>query len=223
MYNRYPSSVKITSDDIAEKLDKLKANTGLQPYDSNLVNSFADFYKSKGYLTDRQYAILNKVYEANSNERMAELQNWRDNFTEEMKNNFRVCCEYYDKTGYFGSIVSQWKNDKDYIPTKSQYEKMCCNTYAKKVVDNHSRPTAFNNGDLVQLRANWSMGASKFIEKGSFHSWHNSPDSKTTCIVIDNKVVQNDLHRYCKVFVLSHPDIIMLVREKDLKQYRGGK
>ena len=30
MNNRYPSPVKITSDDIAEKLNKLKANTGLE-------------------------------------------------------------------------------------------------------------------------------------------------------------------------------------------------
>jgi len=223
MNNRYPSPVKITSDDIAEKLNKLKANTGLEPFQNDLVASFTEFHKSKGYLTDRQYALLNKIYEANSDERVSEMQKWRDNFTDEMKANFRICCDYYDHTGYFGNIVSQWKKDKDYIPTQTQYEKICCNTYAKKVLDNHNRPTLFNNGDLVSLRANWSMSAVKFVEKGSFHNWHTSADSKKTCMVVDNKVVQNDLHRYCKVFVLSHPDIVMLVREKDLKQFRAGK
>ena len=100
MNNRYPSPVKITSDDIAEKLDKLKANINFQTsYDNNLINSFADFYKAKGYLTDRQYSILNKFYDANSDERVSEMQKWKDNFTDEMKANFRICCDYYDQIG----------------------------------------------------------------------------------------------------------------------------
>ena len=223
MYNRYPATIKITSDDIAEKLNKLNGNTSLEPFQKDLIGSFTEFHKAKGYLTDRQYALLNKVYEANSDDRVAEYQKWKDNFTDEMKNNFRICCEYYSKTGYFGNIVNQWNKDKNHIPTQAQYEKICCNTYAKKVLENHTRPTLFNNGDLVQLRANWSLTASKFVSKGSFYDWNTSSDSKKTCMVVDNKVVENDLHRYCKVFVLSHPDIIMLVREKDLKQYRVGK
>lgn len=221
MYNRYPSSIKITSDDIGEKLDKLSANKQLTPYDSNLIASFSEFHKTKGYLSDRQYALLNKVYEANSPERGQLLQDFRDNFTKEMRENLRICCEYYEKTGYFSNVVSQWKKDPDFIPTPEQYEKICNNTYAKKVLENHTRPTQFSNGDLVQTRAGYSLSAVKYVSKGSVTA--GQCVGSTVYFVVDNKVVGNELHRYCKVFPMTAPDSIFLIREKDLKKYKAGK
>lgn len=217
----YPASKTISSNDIAEKLEALGKLTQLNPYETNLIQSLAEFHTKKGFLTERQYELLNKLTAQYSQEKLNEMQGWRESFTAEMRDKLNIVCEYYSKTGYFGSIVSHWQNDKqNYIPTKEQYEKISGNTYAKKVLENHSRPVEFNNGDLVSLRATYSASSISPVNRGQRYI---QPRPSDILFVVDNKVVRDDLYRYCKVFAMNNPESLMLVREKDLKKYRGGK
>jgi hypothetical protein len=222
--NRYPSSVKITSNDIPEKLDKLKNVSALNTYEKSLVESLSDFYKGKGYITDRQYAVLNKVHEQYSEEKLNEMDVWRDNFTQEMREEFDIACSYYDKTGYFSNIVSEWRRDKQYIPPKNQYEKICHNTYAKRVIENRKTPAKFNNGDLVSARSTVNASSVKYLKTGGKLTPLSDIKHTSMLFIVDNMVfAHGDINRYCKVFLMSNPDCLFLIREKDLKQYRAGK
>lgn len=215
----YPGTPSVSSPDIPIMIQQLKS-VSLSPSQMDIVYSFETFYGKKGCLTERQYQLLQKFAAEHSQEKQEEHAVWRNNFTQEMRDKLNIVCEYYSKTGYFQSIVSQWQSDKEnYIPTKQQYEKISGNTYAKKLLESHTLPTVFNNGDLVCIRANITKSSIRYLSKRP-----EVPYSSTILFVVDNRVFSGSaIHRYCKVFPLNNPEALMLVREKDLKTYRKGK
>jgi hypothetical protein len=221
-YNNQPKVV-VKNADIPEKLSVLSKLTQLNPYETNLVQSFTEFHDKKGYLTERQYELLNKLAEQYSEQKLNIIQSWRDSFTQEMRRDLNIICEYYKSTGYFQNIVNSWENNKDYIPTKEQFERITGNTYAKKVLASHKEPCVFNAGDLVCARSTLSHSSMKYANKNAMSVSFTDIKYAKILFVIENKLfIAGDANRYCKVFLMTNPECIVYIREKDLKRYRAG-
>lgn len=215
----YPASPTVSSNDIPVMIQKLKS-VNLSSSQADIVYSFETFYGKKGFLTEKQYQLLQKFAAEFSQEKLDADAVWRSNFTDEMRNNLNIVCKYYKNTGYFSSIVREWEKDIAYIPSEQQYQKICQNTYAKKVIETHKAPTIFNNGDLVGLRSTFSPSSLRIPDNGG-RRIRGYP--KPPLFIVDNKVLRDDTYRYCLVFPISDPEGLVLVREKDLKKYKAGK
>lgn len=216
----YPASPTVSSNDIPVMIQKLKTMS-LSPSQTDIVYSLETFYGKKGFLSEKQYELLKKFAAEYSQEKLDADAVWRNNFTDEMRNDFNVVCNYYKSTGYFTGIVREWEKDNTYIPTEQQYQKICTNTYAKKVLENNRAPTLFNNGDLVGLRSTFSPSSLRVPDSGGMI---RRTYPKPPLFIIDNKVTRvGEIHRYCKVFSMADPEYIVLIREKDLKKYKAGK
>jgi len=215
----YPASPTVSSNDIPVMIQKLKS-ANLSSSQADIVYSFETFYGKKGFLTEKQYQLLQKFAAEFSQEKLDADAVWRSNFTDEMRNHFNIICSYYKTTGYFTSIVREWEKDNTYIPSEQQYQKICQNTYAKKLIEAHKSPTIFDNGDLVSLRSTFSTNSMRLpAEGGKIQRGY----PKAPLFIIDNKVLRDDLYRYCKVFSMIDPEYVVLIREKDLKKYKPGK
>ena len=73
-------------------------------------------------------------------------------FTEKMRSDFAILIEYYRKTPYCHEIVQSWdKNKEKFVPSKSQWNKMTQNKYAKKVLESTFSKPKFKKDDCVEI------------------------------------------------------------------------
>ena len=219
-YNNNPPAEKAQATDIPVLFDRLEKINCVSENDRNIIESMKSFFTSRSYITERQYEFLKKLNDKYNDEKLEAVAEWRESFTQAMRDKLNIVCEYYSGTGYFSNIVRLWEMDKEnYIPTPEKYEKITENAYAKKLIESRSAENEFNLGDLVCLR---STARTSSI----YHTFRNSYISVNDYLnkplfVVDNNVVRkSELHRYCRVFSISNPDIQFDVREKDLKKFK---
>ena len=217
----FPPPEKVESADVLEMIDRLQGiavSHYVNDYDRNIIGDLKSFRLSKGYITTNQYALLKKINDRYSEEKLVTTEGFRSSFTEEMRRKLDIVCEYYSHTGYFNSIVSKWKQDKQgFIPTPEQYEKITENSYAKKLVEAHTSPFEFELGQLVSLRStarNSNIYAKAYVSTSNYLN-------KPLFIVNNNVLREGQIYRYCRVFAISNPDVHFDVREKDLKKYKS--
>ena len=217
----FPPPEKVESADVLEMIDRLQGiavSHYVNDYDRNIIGDLKSFRLSKGYITTNQYALLKKINDRYSEEKLVTTEGFRSSFTEEMRRKLDIVCEYYSHTGYFNNIVLGWQKDKQgFIPTPEQYAKITENSYAKKLIEAHTSPFEFELGQLVSLRStarSSSIYAKTYI---SVSSYLNKP----LFVVRNNVLREGQIYRYCRVFAISNPDIHFDVREKDLKKYKS--
>ena len=217
----YSPQEKIESPEVLEILERLQGIVNsyyVNDYDRNAISDLKSFRLSKGYVTRNQFEFVKKLNERYDDEALVTADSFRSSFTEEMRRKLDIVCEYYSHTGYFNSIVSKWKQDKQgFIPTPEQYEKITENSYAKKLVEAHTSPFEFELGQLVSLRStarNSNIYAKAYVSTSNYLN-------KPLFIVNNNVLREGQIYRYCRVFAISNPDVHFDVREKDLKKYKS--
>ncbi len=217
----FPPPEKVESADVLEMIDRLQGiavSHYVNDYDRNIIGDLKSFRLSKGYITTNQYALLKKINDRYSEEKLVTTEGFRSSFTEEMRRKLDIVCEYYSHTGYFNNIVLGWQKDKQgFIPTPEQYEKITENSYAKKLVEAHTSPFEFELGQLVSLRStarNSNIYAKAYVSTSNYLN-------KPLFIVNNNVLREGQIYRYCRVFAISNPDVHFDVREKDLKKYKS--
>ena len=68
-------------------------------------------------------------------------------------------CKYYDLTQYF-RVLTYKILEQDYIPTVSEYNKLCKNKYAIRVLREHEKQPKYPVSSLVQVRATNKINSS---------------------------------------------------------------
>jgi len=129
-----------------------------------------------GNLTEKQENALKKIEQLSTPAAKREAQDWLRAYPSEFRSDAIVCAKYYlANPPYFQVLAKEILNNPSFIPTKSQFEALTTNQYAKRVLEEYHRQPIYNNGDLVQFRDMSSMPYYLTSFKGR------------PCVVVDNK------------------------------------
>ena len=129
----------------------------MNTWELGFVESLEYQFKQKGRLSDSQEKHLFKLTNKYNMDRIREAQQWCKNYGPEQRDVAVKCAKYYDAQYqvYYHNIVSKVLNDpENHILTLGEYNKLCNNKYAKKILSSYSAPEKFAVGDMVQIRAN---------------------------------------------------------------------
>jgi hypothetical protein len=221
--NYYPKTeiVKSEATDIPQIFSRLDGINTLSDFDRNALADLKSYYAKKTYISVRQYEFLKKINDRYNDEKLQTIDNWRQSFTNEMREKLKIVCEYYAETGYFSNVVREFEKDRaNYVPTPEQYEKITENAYAKRLIESQTSAPEFGLGDLIYLRAN---ARSSSIYPASHNSYVNTSALAGKPLFVVNNAVnrKGEIHRYCQVFPITNPEQQVLIREKDLKKSKG--
>jgi hypothetical protein len=137
----------------AEHILRLDAllNKELTEIDRNFIQSLKAGLARWGSLTVGQVQGLERVETRYSDEAAAAKANWIASFDDEKRKILKICATYYATTGYFHGLAGKALEDPDFIPSEKQYEAMCQNSYAKKIVEATLAEPAYKVGEHVKL------------------------------------------------------------------------
>jgi len=204
-----------------EKLESLKDNKMLSQWERDFFKSIAEQFAKSGKLSTNQERVLNACLEKTSADKVKEAQDWKASYGEEKRKIARLLAEYYKHEGYFQTLTGNILSDMDFVPTKEQYEKMCENKYAKKVIEAHNAPYEFQVGDLAVIRAG--------LRRSSIHARNNLTIYDTTkfvnqmVIVIEHDNSRPRTSKFVRFTLLTDPNTQYHCDEKFLKKVRNKK
>ena len=138
--------------DVLERLKALIGRPGLGEWDENFIHSLKDQFEKRGRLSERQLEILAKVESRYTADAVMSRIKWEEKYDEEKQNIAKICATYYDVTGYFRDLVNSVLHVEGFIPTEKQWDAMCCNKYATKVLEAAFDTPKFPAGSMIMIR-----------------------------------------------------------------------
>ena len=129
----------------------------MNTWEQGFVESLSHQFKQKGRLSTSQEKHLFKLSDKYNMDKIRKAQEFIKNYGPEQREIAVKCACYYDAQfpRYFGNIVDEVLRDpKGHVLTAGQFNKMCTNKYAKKILAAYDEQEKFSVGDIVQIRAN---------------------------------------------------------------------
>jgi len=119
----------------------------------DFLSSVRQYVITKGQMTRGQKQWFTSIKERYTEEKLRDNADWAKNYGEEHKlNALRVAGYYAENPPYFQGYVRRILNDPNCILTLQEYNKICNNKYAKKVLAEYEREPKYKKGELVQFR-----------------------------------------------------------------------
>ena len=193
---------------------------------------FKALAKQKGRLSISQERHLLKLTDKYNMDKIREAQKWAKNYGSEQRDIAIKCAKYYDGQYqvYFKDIVNKVLGDPDgHVLSLGEYNKLCKNKYAMKVLASYDAPEKFAVGDMVQIRSSNRLDIANTDEKtgavprGMRATWHFADK---TCMVLEvnalpiTRAAKNS--RVYKILIIDETSPIY-VHESDLKKLRRRK
>jgi len=201
-------------------------------WEQGFVESLEHQFKQKGTLSTSQEGHLFKLTNKYNMDRIREAQQWVKNYGPEQRDIAIKCAKYYDGQyqTYFHDIVNKVLGDPDHhILTLGEYNKLCKNKYALKVLESYDTPEKFAVGDMVQIRANNRVDIANTDEKtgavprGMRATWFFA---NKTCMVLEVNALPitraAKAARVYKILIIDETSPIY-AHESDLKKLRRSK
>jgi len=110
-----------------------------------------------GPLSSAQMMYLERMYNKYSMEEIKKKEEFEENYSDELREIAVKCAQYYSDQypPYYDGIVAKvLENPYGHSLTYSEYNKMCNNKYAKKILACYEEVAKYQEGDFVQVRAN---------------------------------------------------------------------
>ena len=142
---------KVVEPSIPARLDKMLATSTINDWERAFCLSIKAGYEKYNSLTVGQNDTFIKIEARNDPAAQTAQEAWKNNFTPEMMASWTMMIEYYSKTQYYTGAVRKWQADKEYVPNEKEYESICNNIYAKRMLAQVVLPPKFKVGDLVVL------------------------------------------------------------------------
>ena len=212
--------------DLSIKLKTINENKDLiSNWEKSFIDSVTAQYEQKGRLSERQVAILDKVFKKASPDARAERQKWADSWTEEKKTVLALIANYYKHAGYFSNMVKKVEDNPDYIPTKNEYEKFCENKWALKVRKNEKVAPLWTVGQFAKIRQNAQKfytrptndtGEMKISGKYAYSSKYRSLLDKD--VIVLGYLNRPDTKKWVHCCLAINPTETFVIREDDLKK-----
>jgi len=201
-------------------------------WEQGFVESLEHQFKQKGTLSTSQEGHLFKLTNKYNMDRIREAQQWVKNYGPEQRDIAIKCAKYYDGQyqTYFHDIVNKVLGDPEHhILTLGEYNKLCKNKYALKVLESYDTPEKFAVGDMVQIRANNRVDIANTDEKtgavprGMRATWFFA---NKTCMVLEVNALPitraAKAARVYKILIIDETSPIY-AHESDLKKLRRSK
>lgn len=138
------------------RLQGLSERTEPSSWAAGFVESLQGQIMGGRELSTRQTEILVKIESEHNDEaidaRGVFVASYKNN-DDSMRDNAIVIANYYRPTGYFRVIVGKILEDKDFVPTYSEFNKLTKNKYAQKVLREHHAEAKYAVGSYVLPRA----------------------------------------------------------------------
>lgn len=203
---------------IPARLDSLIARSDVSERDKQFFISLKGGWDKYNSLTAGQSDALKKAEIRYSPQAAQQRNDWVANFTPVMRERMRLCAEYYSKTTYFTDLAKRILQDMTFIPTEKQYNALCNNKYATRLIEQTIAGPKFNVGDVVQVRG----GNNAF----SYNADTSLDYSIMTITAIDDKITAHSANRgrrynyICMQFATGEERGFY---EADIKPYREKK
>ena len=127
-------------------------------------NKFVDFLKnmrtqlsSGRAMSPGQNKYVSDIENHCSIQNIDDALRWINDYDDDLREVAVLCAEYYDNQeiggNYFVNIRRKvLDNPKGHVLSKNEFNKMCMNKYAQKVIEENKRPAAFAPGQVVSVR-----------------------------------------------------------------------
>ena len=204
----------------------------MNTWEQGFVDSLEHQFKQKGKLSVSQERHLLKLADKYNMDKIRESQQWVKNYGPEQRDIAIKCAKYYDGQyqTYFHDIVNKVLGDPEgHVLTLGEYNKLCKNKYALKVLASYDEPEKFAVGDMVQIRANNRVDIANTelktgaVPRGMRATWHFADK---TCMVLEvnAKPITRAAKaaRVYKVLIIDETSPIY-AHESDLKKLRRRK
>ena len=204
----------------------------MNTWEQGFVDSLEPQFKQKGKLSVSQERHLLKLADKYNMDKIRESQQWVKNYGPEQRDIAIKCAKYYDGQyrTYFHDIVNKVLGDPEgHVLTLGEYNKLCKNKYALKVLASYDEPEKFAVGDMVQIRANNRVDIANTelktgaVPRGMRATWHFADK---TCMVLEvnAKPITRAAKaaRVYKVLIIDETSPIY-AHESDLKKLRRRK
>lgn len=208
-----------------EYMETLKDNKLLTQWERDFVVSVASQFAKSGKLSTAQRNVLDRCAEKTSSDKVKERNDWIAAYDEEKRRIATLCANYYKREGYFTQLCENILNDVGFIPSKEQYEKMCENKYAKKVIEADKTEPEFQAGDLAIIRS--GIRRSSFVDLGVrptidlYRDYTKLINQVVVILEYDNSRPRTGkMVTFC---LLTDPSAKFTGDEKFLKKTRGKK
>ena len=204
----------------------------MNTWEQGFVDSLEHQFKQKGKLSISQERHLLKLADKYNMDKIREAQQWAKNYGPEQRDIAVKCAKYYDGQyqTYFHDIVNKVLGDPEgHVLTLGEYNKLCKNKYALKVLASYDAPEKFAVGEMVQIRASNRADIANTDQKtgavarGTRSTWGLK---NKTCMVLEvnalpiTRAAKNS--RVYKVLIIDETSPIY-VHESDLKKLRRRK
>ena len=113
-------------------------------------------HENKRKLSSSQLYHLERLYNKYSMEEIKKKEEFLENYSDELRDIAVKCAQYYagQYPVYYDGIVEKvLKDPEGHVLSYNEYNKMCNNKYAKKVLACYEEETKYHVGDFVQIRA----------------------------------------------------------------------
>mgnify|MGYP001265761129 CR=1 FL=1 len=110
----------------------------------------------KSGLTSAQMAYLERMYNKYSMEEIRKKEKFLENYSDAQRRVAIKCAQYYQDQypPYFDAIVEKVLDDPEgHKLSYNEYNKMCNNKYAKKILACYEERPKYSVGDFLQIRA----------------------------------------------------------------------
>ena len=137
-----------------DRITKLLANPNVNASTESFLLSLLNNIERWGKLTEKQQDALKRIEERHTDEAITRREEWSAEWNEEKRQVALICAKYYKATGaYFSDLAFRVLDEPEFVPTEKQFNAMCCNKYAKKVVESTQSEAKYPVGSFVDFRA----------------------------------------------------------------------
>ena len=201
-------------------------------WEQGFVDSLEHQFKQKGRLSVSQEQHLFRLTDKYNMDKIREAQQWVKNYGPVQRDIAVKCARYYDAQYqvYFKDIVNKVLGDPEgHTLSLGEYNKLCKNKYALKVLASYDAPEKFAVGEMVQIRANNRIDIANTDQKAGASprgAWSTYRLVNKTCMVLEvnalpiTRAAKNS--RVYKVLIIDETSPIY-VHESDLKKLRRRK
>ncbi len=113
-------------------------------------------HENKRELSSSQLYHLERLYNKYSMDEIKKKEEFAKNYSDELRDIAVKCAQYYadQYPPYYDGIVEKvLKDPEGHVLSYNEYNKMCNNKYAKKILACYEEQAKYGVGDFVQIRA----------------------------------------------------------------------
>lgn len=174
-----------------------KALPGSGSYPISVLTSMLTNLHQWGKLSPRQLEFVGNLKEQIQSP--VELAAWKEDFLTKYKERFDYAVEFYryNQSPYYSDTILKATENKDFIPSRKQYDSIAGNKYSKRILEEMlEKEPKFAPGDVVQMRDSYprrqTTGAayhSAYFSDSIGGGYWKEPEKNWCYIVVKNDVM----------------------------------